>query len=315
MFVIVEQEVGKKSARFLARSREVYRVLECRCPKSLVNRKEVSLRTNSQIDFPLFGFLNAEVVILSYLVDMAGIETTFPQQFSSKSPGLHLFFVLVQVRLSVSAPFPHNHEVIYHHHQRLRENIPRILNSHTIPCSNKATPKLVLTKRKRLLLENFHLLQNEGLSLLHKLQPPLLRLLHANWEFLHFLKNQISQFSWKHRIDSTLTPNLLPPPILSLTRHIRRADDLDIRINQKECENFPVAWLRSIFELERLNLMLQNVGEGQQSAFARVYDSNVLERRPVLVTPEYVREPFVLVLSVHDPAAREVAGVLAKRER
>jgi len=93
------------------------------------------------------------------------------------------------------------------------------------------------------------------------------------------------------------------------------ADDLDIRIDQEERQDFPVAWLRPIFELERLNLMLQNVGEGQQSAFARVYDPNVLERWSVLVTPEYVSEPLLLVLSVHELLAREVAGVLAKRER
>ena len=173
----------------------------------------------------------------------------------------------------------------------------------------------MLTKRKRLLFKKFHLLQNKGLPLLHELQSHLLRLLHPNWKVLHFFKNQISQFPWKPRINSTLTPNLLPPPILSLARHIRKADDLDIRINQEERENFPVAWLRSIFKLERLNLMLENVGEGQQSAFARVYDPNVLERWPILVTPKNVRKPFVLVLSVHDPAAREVAGVLAKRER
>lgn len=81
---------------------------------------------------------------------------------------------------------------------------------------------------------------------------------------------------------------------------MRRRDDFDCRVYQKEREDLPVPWFRSILQRERLNLVLKNVGECDQSAISRLDGPDYLHRGLVFKTPENVFQPVALALRVID---------------
>ena len=140
---------------------------------------------------------------------------------------------------------------------------------------------------------------HELLPFLHQLKPQLLRFLHTKRELLNLLEYLILQLTGKITNRSPRIHNLLPP-ILSLAGNMRRRDDFDSRIYQKEREDLPVPWLRSILQRERLNLVLKNVGECDQSAISRLDGPDYLHRGLVFKTPENVFQPVALALRVID---------------
>lgn len=90
------------------------------------------------------------------------------------------------------------------------------------------------------------MLQNKPLPLLHQQLPVLLRLLHSEREPL-------------------TTPRLTP--IGPLARNVSRANNVHIRVDQKERQDLAIPSLRRIHQLKRLHLVLNGIGERDEPAF------------------------------------------------
>lgn len=75
-----------------------------------------------------------------------------------------------------------------------------------------------------------------------------------------------------------------------------------------------MAWLRAVREAERLDLVLEEVWKGQQSALGAVYAADVLDRGVAVIDAEDDWEPAVVALVVADFVRFVVAAELAKGE-
>lgn len=75
-----------------------------------------------------------------------------------------------------------------------------------------------------------------------------------------------------------------------------------------------MTWAGRISELERRQSVLQGVGKGKETALFGEDVSDRLDGGFVLLAAEYVGEPFVVVLLVHDILGVLLVASLAERD-
>lgn len=108
----------------------------------------------------------------------------------------------------------------------------------------------------------------------HQLQPQLLCLLERHPTISRLASRTRSLRSTRTRLWLGLS---LSPPRLLLRRHVARRADAVVRIHQPENKEPPVTRPRLVDQLERLDLVLERVGKGEQAALGRGDGTYVLE--------------------------------------
>ena len=97
-----------------------------------------------------------------------------------------------------------------------------------------------------------------------------------------------------------------------LRRHIRRTNDPDSGIYQKQRQYLPMSLFRLIRQLKRPNLMLQYIRESEESTFLAENRANFLNSCFVVLASEDVLEPAVNVLRVGHIMGVVCSGLLAE---
>lgn len=100
--------------------------------------------------------------------------------------------------------------------------------------------------------------------------------------------------SWR-QVRSRLQ-HLIPPPVEPLARNVRSTDNSDIRIHQKQRQDLPMPRSRWVCEFERLDLVLEDIGKGDEATFACIDGPKILHAVAPVADTEYGIEPVVLVL-------------------
>jgi len=91
---------------------------------------------------------------------------------------------------------------------------------------------------------------------------------------------------------------ILFPPVLSLTRDLGRAQNLDVRIDEEKCDDFAMTRLARILEAESIDAVLNYVGEGDQTTFAGVDASCLLDATCIIFDSKDGRQPSMLALII-----------------
>jgi hypothetical protein len=105
-------------------------------------------------------------------------------------------------------------------------------------------------------------------SLVHQLLSVCLRRFPGYGEVLYGLNDHLENLLRKPRERWTL-PHLLGPPVSSLGRYIGSGEYANMRVDQEHGEDLSVARLGVVKKLKMLDLVLENIGKGQQAAFTR----------------------------------------------
>jgi hypothetical protein len=97
-----------------------------------------------------------------------------------------------------------------------------------------------------------------------------------------------------------------------LRRHIRRTNNPDSGVHQKQRQYLPMSLFRLIRQLKRLNLMLQYIRESEESTFFAENRANFLNSCFVVSASEDFFEPAVNALRVGHIMGVVCSGLLAK---
>lgn len=168
--------------------------------------------------------------------------------------------------------------------KRNRRIIPRDIAQ--INMSSDRSSPLMFAQRELLCCKHFILQLHKCTPLCHQLQPQPLRLLHRQREVVRLVERLF------------LSLHFLPPPVRSLRWHIRRRDDPDIWVDQEKSNDLAVARFIRVHEPERLHLVLEDVGEGEEAPLACFDLTDVLHGRSVIFHAENCGEPGVVVLLI-----------------
>lgn len=145
-------------------------------------------------------------------------------------------------------------------------------------------------------------------SLVHQLKPELLCLLQCQRQC------GVQSSSVVKMRKRGAPSSLLYVPITSLAWDVSRTDNLDAGIGQKEGQEFSVPWFRVILEFEGLDLVLEDVGECDQTTFPSLDGAELLHNgaKAMIGYPINLVNPFVIVLFIaHLPRIR-TARLLAE---
>jgi hypothetical protein len=100
---------------------------------------------------------------------------------------------------------------------------------------------------------------------------------------------------------------------ISLLRwHIRRTNNPDSGIHQKQRQYLPMSLFRLIYQLKGLNLMLQDIGESKKSTCLAENRANFLNSCFLVSASEDFYEPAVNVLRVGHIMGIICSGLLAE---